>query len=93
MHGAGGVDVGVGAVAPASRVAVDPLEPLLGAVGGDEVLQVVDDGDALRLDGPEEVVLDGVRVVAERHLDGALVAVDVAVVRRALVRLVLLHER
>jgi hypothetical protein len=80
VDGPGGVDVGVGAVAPAARVAVDPLEPVLGTVGRYEVLQVVDDGDPLGLDGPEEVVLDGVCIVTERDLDGALVAVEVGVV-------------
>lgn len=93
MHRAGGVDVGVGAVTPSAGVAVDPLQPVLGTVGRYEILQIVDDGDALRLDGPEEIVLDWVCVVAERDLDGALVTVEVTVVRRALVCLVLLHER
>lgn len=80
VHGARRVDVRMGAVTAAARIAVDPLEPVLGAVARDEVLQVINGGDALALGGTQEVILDGVRVVAERHLDGAVGAVKLAVV-------------
>jgi hypothetical protein len=41
-------------------VTVDPLEPLLGPVAGGEILKIIDGGNALRLGGPEEVILDRV---------------------------------
>jgi hypothetical protein len=89
-------------------IAVDPLEPLLGAMTSREVLEIIDDGNVLGLGGAEEVVLDRIGacrrsacglekedwdiLVAEGDLDGALEAVSVSVVAGTLVRLVLLHQ-
>jgi hypothetical protein len=43
-----------------------PYIPLLGAMASTKILQVINDGDALGLDSPEEVVLD--RVLAAQTL-------------------------
>lgn len=69
------------------------LEPMLSSVGGDKILKIVNDRNALGLDSPEEVVLDRVGVVAEGDLDRTVVSVNVLVVRSALIRLMLLHQR
>lgn len=92
VHRARGVDVPVGRVAAAARVAVDPFQPVLGTVASHQVLEIVDHGDPLGLDGAEEILLNRVGVVSKGDLDGALITVDVAVVRRALVRLMLFHQ-
>lgn len=57
-----------------------------------EILKVICHRNALRLRGPEEVLHDGIGVVAKGHLDGAFEAMKVAVVACPLVRLVLLHQ-
>jgi hypothetical protein len=62
-------------------------------MAGTEVLEVIDKGDALRLGGAEEVILDGVCVVAEGNFYGALVTVNFWIYRVALISLVLPHER
>ena len=93
VHRASAVDVAVGRVRASSSVAVDPLEPVLSTVAGNQVLKIVGGGDTLGFGGTEEVLLDRVGVVAERNLDGPFKPVDVAVVAGALVGLVLLHER
>lgn len=93
VDGAGAVDVAVSRVGSASSITVDPLEPVLSTVAGDQVLKIISGGNALGLGGAEEVLLDGVGVVAKRNLDRALESVNVAVVAGTLVRLVLLHER
>jgi hypothetical protein len=87
------MNVSVCRVRSASSVSVDPLEPMLRAMSSNQVLEVVGEWDTLRLCSAEEVVLDGVSVIAKRHLDGSLEAMNVAVVARALVRLVFLHQR
>lgn len=46
-----------------THISVDPLEPVLGAVAGGQVLKVIDGRDALRLCSPEEVLL--YRICAE----------------------------
>lgn len=91
--GARGVYVSVRRVASTACVSVDPFEPVLCAVAGTEVLEVIDKGDALGLGGAEEVILDGVGVVTEGNFNGSLVTVDIWVYRVALVSLVLPHER
>jgi hypothetical protein len=93
VHGACAVDVGVRRVGSSTSVPVDPLEPVLSTVTCDQVLEIIGCWDALGLDSAEEVFLDGVAVVAERHLDGTFEAVEVAVVTGALVGLVFLHKR
>jgi hypothetical protein len=93
VHSACAVDVGVRRVGSATGVSVDPLEPVLSTMTGDQVLEIVGGRDALGFDGAEEVFLDGVAVVAKRHLDGTFEAVEVAVVAGTLVGLVLLHQR
>ncbi|KAI6766113.1 hypothetical protein HG530_007183 [Fusarium avenaceum] len=82
--GARGVYVSVRRVASTACVSVDPFEPVLCAVAGTEVLEVIDKGDALGLGGAEEVILDGVGVVTEGNFNGSLVTVDIWVNRVAL---------
>lgn len=48
-----------------ASVAVDPLQPLLSAMGSLEILKIVDSGNSLCLDGAEEVFLDRVLIVAK----------------------------
>lgn len=72
---------------------VDPLQPVLSTVAGNEILEIVCDRDVLRLNRTEEVLHDRVGVVAKADLDRALESMDVTVVARPLVCLVLLHER
>jgi hypothetical protein len=79
VDGSSGVDVGVSTVASSSCVAVDPLEPLLGAMGGRKVLEIIDDGNSLRIGSAQEIILDGVSVVSKRHFDGAVKAVDITI--------------
>lgn len=55
-------------------------------MAGRQVLQIVDHGDALGLGGPQEVILDRVRVVSKRNLDRALEAMDVTIPTSALAR-------
>lgn len=74
-------------------IPVDPLEPVLGTVARDQILKIIRDRDILRLDGTQEVLHDGVGVVAKADFDRAIESVDVAVVAGTLVGLVLLHER
>jgi hypothetical protein len=59
----------------------------------DQVLKIVCGRNALRLGGTKEVLFDRVSVIAERNLDRALEAVDVAIVARPLVSFMLPHER
>lgn len=93
MHRARAVDVSMSRIRSSTSVPVNPLEPMLSSVAGDQVLKVIGGRDTLSLDSAKEVLLDGVCVVSERHLDGSLESVDVAVVAGSLVGLVLLHKR
>ena len=45
----GTVDVSVSRVAAATRVTVDPFEPVFGTMAGDQVLEIVRDRNVLRL--------------------------------------------
>ena len=91
--GTSGMDISVSRVTSTASVSVDPLKPMLCTMAGAKIFKVVDEGDALRVCGAEEVVLDGVAVVAERDLDGTLEAVNFGVNGVALVGLVLSHKR
>jgi hypothetical protein len=93
VNRASAVDITMSRVRTTSRVTVDPLEPMLSTVTSLQVLKIVGGGDTLRFGGAEEVFFDGVGVVAERDLDGAFKAVDVAVIASTLIGFVLLHER
>lgn len=42
-------------------IAVDPFEPMLGAMASLQVLKIIDNRNVLRLGSTKEVVLDGVR--------------------------------
>jgi hypothetical protein len=92
MHGTSAMDVAMGRVRTTSSVAVDPLEPVLSSMARDQVLEVISEWNTLRLSGSEEIILDGVGVVAKRYLYRALKSMDVTVVAGTLVCLVLLHE-
>ena len=61
-------------------------------MAGDEILQVIGGGDALRFRCTEEVLADGVGVVSERDLDGTLETVEVSVVASTLVGFMFLHQ-
>ena len=87
------VDVCVSRIRSAARVAVDPLQPVLGTVSGDQVLQIIGDWDVLRFDCTEEVLHDWVGIVAKADFDWSLEAMYVAVLASPLVCLVFLHER
>ena len=103
------VNVGMSAVASAACVAIDPLQPVLSPVGSLEVLEVIYNGDALRLGSSEEVILDRIgagvwsvsarrrepsnALVSERHLDWTLKAMRVSVLTSTLIGLMLLHQR
>lgn len=63
--GTSSMDVGVGRVTSTTGVSVDPLEPMLCAMAGTKILEIVDEGNALGFCCAEEVVLDGVAVVTE----------------------------
>lgn len=93
VHRPRAVDVTMRRVGSSTSVAVDPLEPMLSTMASLQVLKIVRDGNALSLNSTKEVLLDWVCVVAERHLDGSLKAVEIAVVAGALVSLMLLHKR
>lgn len=93
MNRTGAVDVAVSRVRTTSCVTIDPLEPVLSSMASNQILKIVSGGDALRFCGPQEVVLDGVSVVAKGNLDWAFESVKVTVVAGTLVRLVFLHER
>ena len=76
----------------AQSLPIDPLEPVLSTVTGNEILQVIGGWDVLGFGCTEEVLADGVGVVAEGDLDGTLEAVEVAVVAGTLVGFMLLHQ-
>jgi hypothetical protein len=59
------VNISMGRVASTSCVTVDPLQPMLSTVTGDQVLEIVRGRDTLRLRSAQEVFLDRVCVVAE----------------------------
>lgn len=93
VNGTSAVNVAMSGVRSSSGVTVDPLEPVLSSMAGNQVLKIIGSGDSLGFGGPQEVLLDWVGVVAKRNLDRTLKAVEIAVVARTLVCLVLLHER
>ena len=80
VHGSRGVNVAMRGIGAASSVSVDPFEPVLGAVSGHEILQVIGRWNALRLGCPQEIIFDRVGVIAERHLDWSFESVDVTIV-------------
>jgi hypothetical protein len=93
VYGARAVNVAVSRVRSPTCVPVDPLEPMLSTMSGDQILKIIGGWDALSLSGTEEVFLNRVAVVAKGHLDGAFETVEVTVVAGPLVGLVLLHKR
>ena len=62
-----------------TSIPVDPLQPVFCAMASSQILQVVDDGNSLRLGGTQEVVLDGIRVVSKGNLDRTLETMNLAV--------------
>jgi len=46
-------------------VSIDPFQPMLGTVTCDQILEIIRDWESLRFSSSEEVLHDGVRVVAE----------------------------
>ena len=59
------VDISMSRVRATSSVSVNPFLPVTGAMSGFQVLKVVGYGNTLGLDGAEEVLHDGVCVVAK----------------------------
>jgi len=64
VYRASGMDVCVGTITTTAGVTVYPLQPLFRPVAGFQVLQIIHDGDPLRLGSPKEVILDGVGTAA-----------------------------
>lgn len=62
-------------------------------MSGFEILKIIGYRDSLRLNSPEEVLHDRVRIIAERDLDRALKAMNIWIVASTLVGLVFLHQR
>jgi hypothetical protein len=93
MHRTSAMNVPMSRVRSPSSVPVDPLQPVLGTMTSDQVLEIVCGRNTLRLSGAKEVFFDRVGVIAERDLDRALEAVDVAIVAGPLICFMLLHER
>jgi hypothetical protein len=56
-------------------IAVDPLEPVLSAMAGAEVLQIVNDRNTLGFGGAQEVVLDRI-CAATRSMGGLLTSYE-----------------
>ena len=84
VNGTSTVNVAMGTVGSAASIAIDPLQPVFCAVASNKILKIIRDWDALAVNGLEEVLLDGVGVVAKGDLDWALEAVDITVVARPL---------
>lgn len=84
MDRSGTVDVAVCRVGTTSSVSVDPLQPMFGTMASDQVLKVIRSGDALGLRGTQEVLLDGVGVIAKADFDWALESMKLPVIARAL---------
>jgi hypothetical protein len=59
------VDISMSRIRTTSSIAVNPFFPVAGSVSGFQVLEVVGYGDALGFDGAEEVLHNGVCVVAK----------------------------
>lgn len=68
------------------------LKPMLSTMTGDEILEIVGHRNVLALGSTQEVLHDGVCIVAEGDLDRPIEAMSVPVLRGTLVRLVLLHQ-
>lgn len=91
--GSSGMNVSGCCIRPAATVSVDPFEPLFSTVASNKILKIICDRESLTLRCPQEVLHDGVLVVAERNLDRPFKAVEISVVAGSLVCLVLLHQR
>lgn len=88
-----GMNISVSRVTSTTSVSIDPLQPMLGAVASYQVLKVVCDGYVLRFGSAEEVLSDGVGVIAEGDLDWTLKSMDITIVTSSLVCFMLLHQR
>ena len=86
------VDVGMSGVTATTRISVDPLQPVLCTVTGDQVLKVIGDGNILRLGSTQEILSDGICIISKRYFDWTLKAVNFTVVTSSLVCLVLFHQ-
>ena len=89
----GGMDISVSGVTSTTSVSIDPLQPMFGAVASYQVLKVIRDGDILRFGSAEEVLGNGVGVVAEGDLDWTLKPMDITIVTGSLVCFMLPHQR
>lgn len=65
VNGTSAVDISVGRVRSTTSIAVDPLQPVLSTMSGNQVLKIVGGRNALCLDRSQEILLDRVGVVAE----------------------------
>jgi len=59
------VDISMSRVRATSSIAINPLLPVTGSMTSLEILKIVGHGDTLGLDGAEEILHDGVCVVAK----------------------------
>ena len=80
-------------VAATTSIPVDPFQPVLCTVTGDQVLKVIGDRNILRLGSTQEILSDGVCIIPKRYFDRTLETVNIAVVASSLVCLVLPHQR
>ncbi len=62
-------------------------------MAGHKILEIIRNREALRLSSAEEVLHDGIGVVAKGNLDGSFETVNVPVVAGTLVGFMLLHQR
>ena len=89
----GGMDVRMSRITSATSVSVDPFQPMLCTVTGNQILKIVCNGNVLRLGSTKEVLSDRVGIVAKGDLDWTLETMDISVVTSPLICFMLLHQR
>lgn len=75
VNGTSAVDIGMGRVRSSSGVTIDPLEPVLSPMSGDQILKIIGGRNTLGFGGSQEILLDWIGVVAEGDLDWPFKAV------------------
>ena len=86
------MDVCMSRVRPTTGIAVDPFQPVLGSMASDQILEIICDGNVLRLHGSQEVLHDWIGVVPEADFDWAFETMNVPIVASSLVGFMFLHE-
>lgn len=88
----GGMNVRMSRVTPTTSISVDPLQPVLRTVTGDQILKVVRDWNILGLCSTQKILGDGIGIVAKRDLDWAFKSMNISIIASALICFMLLHE-